>query len=68
MRVISSCDGRFDVSCLKSTGKYAVELGYHVALVSNATAATSPEAMQCAHEINGPTYARARPDQRSPRD
>jgi nicotinamidase-related amidase len=46
-------------TCLESTGKYAVELGYHVTLVSDATAAASPEAMRCAHEINGPTYAHA---------
>lgn len=46
-------------TCLESTGKYAVELGYHVTLISDATAAASPEAMRCAHEINGPTYAHA---------
>lgn len=44
-------------TCLESTGKYAVELGYHVTLVRDATAAASIEAMACAHEINGPTYA-----------
>jgi nicotinamidase-related amidase len=36
-----------------------VELGYHVTLVRDATAAASAEAMRCAHEINGPTYAHA---------
>lgn len=46
-------------TCLESTGKYAVELGYHVTLIRDATAAASPEAMRCAHEINGPTYAHA---------
>lgn len=46
-------------TCLESTGKYAVELGYHVTLVRDATAAASPEAMRCAHDINGPTYAHA---------
>lgn len=44
-------------TCLESTGKYAAELGYHVTLVRDATAAASTEAMACAHEINGPTYA-----------
>lgn len=44
-------------TCLESTGKFAVELGYHVTLVRDATAAASGEAMACAHEINGPTYA-----------
>lgn len=44
-------------TCIESTGKFAVELGYHVTLVRDATAAASSEAMTCAHEINGPTYA-----------
>lgn len=46
-------------TCIESTGRFAAELGYHVTLVRDATAATSPEAMQAAHEINGPTYAHA---------
>lgn len=46
-------------TCIESTGKFAVELGYHVTLVRDATAAASPEAMRCAHEINAPTYAHA---------
>jgi nicotinamidase-related amidase len=46
-------------TCLESTGKFAAELGYHVTLVRDATAAFSPLAMKCAHEINGPTYAHA---------
>ena len=46
-------------TCLESTGKYAADLGYHVTLVRDATAALSPLAMTCAHEINGPTYAHA---------
>ena len=46
-------------TCLESTGKYAVELGYHVTLVRDATAAASAEAMRSAHDINGPTYAHA---------
>jgi nicotinamidase-related amidase len=46
-------------TCLESTGKYAAELGYHVTLVRDATAAFTPLAMTCAHEINGPTYAHA---------
>jgi nicotinamidase-related amidase len=44
-------------TCLESTGKFGSELGYHVTLVCDATAAFSPEAMHAAHEINGPTYA-----------
>lgn len=46
-------------TCLESTGKYAADLGYHVTLVRDATAAFSSLAMTCAHEINGPTYAHA---------
>lgn len=46
-------------TCLESTGRYAAELGYHVTLVRDATAAASPEAMRSAHDINGPTYAHA---------
>ncbi|MES2099727.1 MAG: isochorismatase family cysteine hydrolase [Pseudomonadota bacterium] len=46
-------------TCLETTGKFGVELGYHVTLVRDATAAFSPEAMRVAHEINGPTYAHA---------
>jgi nicotinamidase-related amidase len=46
-------------TCIESTAKFAVELGYHVTLVRDATAAASPAAMQCAHDINGPTYAHA---------
>jgi len=46
-------------TCLESTGKFGVELGYHVTLVRDATAAFSTKAMEVAHEINGPTYAHA---------
>ncbi|KOY00792.1 isochorismatase family cysteine hydrolase [Pseudomonas nunensis] len=44
-------------TCIETTGKFAGELGYHVTLVRDATAAFSAEAMHAAHEINGPTYA-----------
>jgi nicotinamidase-related amidase len=33
-----------------------MELGYHVTLVTDATAAFSEEAMHAAHVINGPTF------------
>ena len=46
-------------TCLETTGKFGAELGYHVTLVRDATAAFSHEAMHAAHEINGPTYAHA---------
>ncbi|MEU6657570.1 isochorismatase family cysteine hydrolase [Streptomyces sp. NPDC046821] len=46
-------------TCIESTGRYAMELGYHVTLVTDATAALLPEMMHAAHELNGPTYAHA---------
>jgi nicotinamidase-related amidase len=46
-------------TCTESTGRFAMELGYHVTLVRDATAAFSREMMHAAHELNGPTYAHA---------
>jgi nicotinamidase-related amidase len=46
-------------SCIESTGRFAMELGYHVTLVTDATAAFSQEMMHAAHKLNGPTYAHA---------
>jgi nicotinamidase-related amidase len=44
-------------TCVETTARYAQELGYHVTLVTDATAALRPEMMHSAHELNGPTYA-----------
>lgn len=46
-------------TCIETSARYAAELGYHVTLVRDATAALSFEAMHAAHEVNGPTYANA---------
>ena len=46
-------------SCIESTGRFGMELGYHVTLVKDATAAFSAEAMHAALEVNGPTFAHA---------
>ncbi|MEU1943090.1 isochorismatase family cysteine hydrolase [Streptomyces sp. NPDC020125] len=46
-------------TCIESTGRFAMELGYHVTLVRDATAAATPEMMHSAHELNGPTFAHA---------
>ena len=46
-------------TCIEATGRFGSELGYHVTLVKDATAAFSHEAMHAAHDINGPTYAHA---------
>jgi nicotinamidase-related amidase len=44
-------------TCIESTGRFGAELGYHVTLVKDATAASSSEVMHAAHEITGPTFA-----------
>ncbi|MCF4998577.1 isochorismatase family protein [Pseudomonas syringae] len=44
-------------TCIEATARYATELGYHVTLVRDATAAFKPEMMHAAHELNGPTFA-----------
>ena len=46
-------------TCIESTARYAMELGYHVTLVRDATAAFAHEHMHAAHDINGPTFAHA---------
>jgi len=46
-------------TCIESTARFAMELGYHVTLVRDATAAFTHEMMHAAHELNGPTYAHA---------
>jgi nicotinamidase-related amidase len=46
-------------SCIESTGRFGMELGYHVTLIKDATAAFSWEHMHAAHELNGPTFAHA---------
>jgi nicotinamidase-related amidase len=45
-------------TCIESTGRFGMELGYHVTLVKDATAAFSQEEMRAA-ELNGPTFAHA---------
>jgi nicotinamidase-related amidase len=45
-------------SCIESTGRFGMELGYHVTLVKDATAAFSHEGMKAA-ETNGPMFAHA---------
>ena len=45
-------------TCVESTGRFAMELGYHVTMVKDATAAFTKEGAQAA-EVNAPTYAHA---------
>jgi nicotinamidase-related amidase len=44
-------------TCVETTARFATELGYHVTLVKDATAAFSEEMMYAAHDLNGPTFA-----------
>jgi nicotinamidase-related amidase len=44
-------------TCIESTSRFAMELGYHVTLVRDATAAFTREMMRAAHDLNGPTFA-----------
>ena len=44
-------------SCIESTARFGMELGYHVTLVRDGAAAFSQEGMNVAFKINGPTYA-----------
>jgi nicotinamidase-related amidase len=46
-------------TCVEGTSRFAVELGYHVTLVKDATAAFDKDRMRAAHELNGPTFAHA---------
>jgi nicotinamidase-related amidase len=45
-------------SCIESTGRFGLELGCHVTLVKEGTAAFSPERMQAA-ATNAPMFAHA---------
>ena len=51
------CIGLLANTCIEATARFGMELGYHVTLVKDATAAFSDEAMHAAHNIDGPTYA-----------
>ena len=51
------CVGLLANTCVETSARYAQELGYHVTLVKDATAAFKREMMVAAHELNGPTYA-----------
>jgi len=46
-------------TCIESTARFGMELGYHVTLIKDATAAFDAEGMHAAHEINGPRFAHA---------
>jgi len=46
-------------TCIEGTSRYGMELGYHVTLVRDATAAFSERDMHGAHDVNGPMFAHA---------
>jgi nicotinamidase-related amidase len=46
-------------TCIESTARFGMELGYHVTLVKDATAAFDREGMHAAHEVNGRRFAHA---------
>jgi nicotinamidase-related amidase len=46
-------------TCIESTARFGMELGYHVTLINNTTAALEQEGMHAAYEVNGPRFAHA---------
>ncbi|WP_227672810.1 cysteine hydrolase family protein [Komagataeibacter sp. FXV3] len=51
------CVGLLTNTCLEATARIGMELGFHVTLVRDATAARTSEAYNAALNIDGPTYA-----------
>ena len=46
-------------TCIEATARLGMELGYHVTLIKDATAAFSHEGMHAALEVNGPQFTHA---------
>src|SRR5260370_8582071 len=46
-------------TCIQCAARFGMELGYHVTLIKDATAAFNQEGMHAAHEVDGPRYAHA---------
>ena len=46
-------------TCIESTARYCMELGYRVTLITDATAGFNWKEMDAAHLINAPTFAHA---------
>ncbi|WP_291706157.1 isochorismatase family protein [Bradyrhizobium sp.] len=49
--------GQLANTSIASTARYAMEFGYHVTLVRDATAAFTHDMMHAAHALNGTTFA-----------
>ena len=46
-------------TCIEGAARFDMELGYHVTLIKDATAAFDEEGMHAANEVNGPRFAHA---------
>jgi len=46
-------------TCIEGAARFGMELGYHVTLIKDATAAFDQEGMHAAHEVDGPRFAHA---------
>ena len=46
-------------TCIESTARFGMELGYDVTLIKDATAAFEQEGMHAAHKVNGPHFPHA---------
>jgi len=46
-------------TCFEATARHASEVGYHVTLIRDATAATNDRDLEATFEVNAPTYAHA---------
>jgi nicotinamidase-related amidase len=46
-------------TCIEGAARWGMELGYHVTLVRDATAAFDQEGMHAALEVDGPRFAHA---------
>lgn len=51
------CVGLLANTCLEATARIGMELGFHVTLVRDGTAARSPEALRATLDIGGPSFA-----------
>jgi nicotinamidase-related amidase len=46
-------------TCIETTGRLGMELGYHVTIIKDAITAFSQEGMHSVIEVNGPAFAHA---------
>jgi nicotinamidase-related amidase len=46
-------------TCIEATGRFGIELGYHVTIIKDAIAAFNHEGMHSMNEVNGPVFAHA---------